>query len=65
MMQDAVDPPPLISLVLPYLPPPFPSITIHGLKYIELGRALLDDVAGLLFGIGVVVWISRFFIAGS
>jgi len=52
---DAIEPPFLVSLALPHLPPPFPSLILNGLKYIHMCGFFLDDLAGLLFGLGVCV----------
>ncbi|KII94450.1 hypothetical protein PLICRDRAFT_50417 [Plicaturopsis crispa FD-325 SS-3] len=55
---DAVAPPMLLSLALPYLPPPLPSIITNGLKYLQMGSLFLDDLAGLVFGLGVIVLVA-------
>lgn len=53
----------LLSLVLPHLPPPFPSIIINGLKYLQMAGAFLDDLAGLVVGIGFIVLFAGWFAA--
>lgn len=55
LYQDAIEPHFLVALALPHLPPPFPSLIINGLKYLHMGGFFLDDLAGLLFGLGVCV----------
>ncbi|KAJ4477850.1 hypothetical protein C8J55DRAFT_90027 [Lentinula edodes] len=55
---DAVQPPMLLAMALPHLPPPFPSIIINGMKYLQLGSILLDDLAILTVGIGFFIWIA-------
>lgn len=51
----------LLSLALPHLPPPLPSIILNGMKYMQIGSVFLDDVAVLLFGVGFVVWLASWF----
>ncbi|KAG6899339.1 hypothetical protein C0993_011127 [Termitomyces sp. T159_Od127] len=58
---DAVQPPTLLAFVLPHLPPPLPSVIMNGLKYLQMGSLFLDDLAGLLVGIGFVVMFSGWF----
>ncbi|KAJ4485349.1 hypothetical protein J3R30DRAFT_1344462 [Lentinula aciculospora] len=55
---DAVQPPMLLAMALPHLPPPFPSIIINGMKYMQLGSILLDDLAILTVGVGFYIWIA-------
>ncbi|KAJ3501345.1 hypothetical protein NLJ89_g9376 [Agrocybe chaxingu] len=55
---DAVQPPALLALALPHLPPPFPSLIVNALKYAQMGGAFLDDLAGLVVGVGFVVYFS-------
>ncbi|KAG7090635.1 hypothetical protein E1B28_009737 [Marasmius oreades] len=55
---DAAQPPALLAMVLPHLPPPFPSLIVNGLKYIHMGSTLLDDLAILAVGTGFVIWIA-------
>lgn len=56
-----VQPPALLALALPHLPPPFPSIITNGLRYIQMGGAILDDLSAVVFGIGMVVLITGWF----
>ncbi|TFY63463.1 hypothetical protein EVJ58_g3236 [Rhodofomes roseus] len=55
---DAPQLPMLLALALPHLPPPFPSIITNGLAYLKIGSVFLDDIAGLLVGIGLFIWIA-------
>ncbi|KAF8525113.1 hypothetical protein BU17DRAFT_42083 [Hysterangium stoloniferum] len=56
---NAYRPPMLLGLVLPYLPPPFPKAILTSLKYFQMGSLVLDDLAILIFGIGLVVFVSN------
>lgn len=56
--QDAIRPPTLLALALPHLPQPIPKIITHVLKYIQMGSLFLNDVAALLFGMGVLIYYS-------
>ncbi|KAG2361909.1 hypothetical protein BDR07DRAFT_1408354 [Suillus spraguei] len=56
-----VQPPVLLALALPHLPPPLPSIITNGLRYIQMGGAILDDLSAVVFGIGMVVLIAGWF----
>ncbi|TFK28350.1 hypothetical protein FA15DRAFT_665313 [Coprinopsis marcescibilis] len=58
---DAVRPPTLVALALPHLPPPIPSIIINSLKYIRMISAFLDDIAGLIVGLGFIVYFAGLF----
>ncbi|KAG6820135.1 hypothetical protein H0H93_005010 [Arthromyces matolae] len=58
---DAVQPPMLLSLALPHLPPPLPSIITNALKYLQMGFLFLDDLAGVLVGLGFIVMLSGWF----
>ncbi|KAG6916922.1 hypothetical protein DXG01_004683 [Tephrocybe rancida] len=55
---DAVQPPMLLAFALPHLPPPLPSIIVNGMKYLQMGSLFLDDLAGLLVGLGFIVLFS-------
>jgi len=55
---DQVQPPMLLSLALPYLPAPLPTLIIHALKYIKMGGYFLDDVSALIVGMGLLVWVG-------
>ncbi|KAH8101549.1 hypothetical protein BXZ70DRAFT_933823 [Cristinia sonorae] len=59
---DRVQPPTLLSFALPYLPPPLPSLIVNGLKYMQIGSVFLDDVAGVLVAIGLLIWFSSWFV---
>ncbi|KAF8584933.1 hypothetical protein K439DRAFT_1633055 [Ramaria rubella] len=56
---DEYRPPMLLGLVLPYLPPPFPQTILTSLKYLQMGSMVLDDLAILVFGIGLVIFVSN------
>ncbi|TFK71729.1 hypothetical protein BDN72DRAFT_837308 [Pluteus cervinus] len=60
---NAVQPHALIALALPHLPPPFPQIIINGLKYLQMASLVLDDIAALIFGIGILILYSTWFAA--
>lgn len=51
----------LLSLALPHLPSPLPSIILNGMKYLQIGSIFVDDIAVLLFGIGVLIWVASWF----
>ena len=51
----------LISMAMMYLPPPFPSIITNGMKYLQIGSVFMDDIAALLFGLGLLVWFATWF----
>ncbi|KAJ7155895.1 hypothetical protein B0H12DRAFT_45727 [Mycena haematopus] len=55
---DVFRPPTLLALALPYLPPPISSVIVHGMKYMQMGSMFLDDVAALVVGIGLVIWLA-------
>ncbi|KAF8972577.1 hypothetical protein BDZ97DRAFT_1901133 [Flammula alnicola] len=55
---DSVQPPTLVALALPHLPPPLPSIIINSLKYMQMGSLFLDDLSGLVVGIGFIIYFS-------
>jgi hypothetical protein len=50
----------LVSLALPSLPPPIPSLVTNGLKYAQIFSVLMDDLSGLIVALGFVVWASGF-----
>lgn len=60
--QDPVQPHMLVSLALPHLPRPIPSIILNGMKYWQIGGVFLDDVAALLVGIGIIIWVSSWLV---
>ncbi|KAJ7859480.1 hypothetical protein B0H14DRAFT_3107946 [Mycena olivaceomarginata] len=55
---DAFRPPTLLALVLPSLPPQISAVIVHGMKYMQMGSMVLDDVAAVIVGIGLVVWLA-------
>ncbi|EGN92715.1 hypothetical protein SERLA73DRAFT_190745 [Serpula lacrymans var. lacrymans S7.3] len=55
---DEVQPPTLLAIALPHIPPPFPSLIMNGLRYIQLAVSFFDSLAAVILGIGVVVLIS-------
>jgi len=55
---DAVQPPTLLAFALPHLPPPLPSIIVNGLKYLQMGSLFLDDLSGLVVGLGFIILFS-------
>lgn len=57
-VQDAVQPPTLIALALPHLPPTVSSIIMNTLKYLQMGSLFLDDLSGLVVGLGFIVFFS-------
>ena len=48
----------LLALALPHLPPLIRAIILNGLTYMQIGEILLDDIAGLLVGVGLIVWVA-------
>lgn len=58
---DVVQPPALLALVLPHLPPPIPSVIMNVMKYMQMGSVFLDDLAGLVVGIGFIVYFAGLF----
>ena len=64
LFQDTVQPPSLVALALPHLPPPFPSIIVNSLKYLQMGSLFLDDLSGVVVGIGFIIYFSGW-LAGS
>jgi hypothetical protein len=56
--QDAFRPPTLLALVLPSLPPQISAVIVHGMKYMQMGSMVLDDVAAVVVGIGLVIWLA-------
>ncbi|KAJ3723939.1 hypothetical protein EV361DRAFT_892721 [Lentinula raphanica] len=57
---DTVQPPMLLAMALPHLPPPLPSVIINGMKYLQLASILLDDLAILTVGVGFFICIAGF-----
>ncbi|PIL30776.1 hypothetical protein GSI_06944 [Ganoderma sinense ZZ0214-1] len=58
---DPVQPPMLLAFALPHLPPPLPAVITNGLKYLQIGGVMLDDLAGLIVGIGFLIWVANWF----
>ncbi|KAH7104796.1 hypothetical protein BKA62DRAFT_693446 [Auriculariales sp. MPI-PUGE-AT-0066] len=50
--------PGLLSMVLPFAPPQLQTIVINGARYYAMLGMLLDDLAVLIFTLGVVVWLN-------
>jgi len=59
--QDAIEPPKLVRLALPYVPPPYSAYIIRGLKYFQMISAFLDDIAILIVGLGLLICTARLF----
>jgi hypothetical protein len=59
-LQDQVEPPMLVALALPHLPPNISSIIRHGLKYGKMLGALLDDLAAVIFAFAICVVIGSY-----
>ncbi|KAL1952391.1 hypothetical protein VTO73DRAFT_1540 [Trametes versicolor] len=55
---DPVQPPMLLALALPSLPPPLPAIIINGMKYLQIGGVFFDDLSALIVGIGFLIWVA-------
>lgn len=51
----------LLSLALPHLPAPLPSLILNGMKYMQFGSVFIDDIAVLLFGVGAIIWLASWF----
>lgn len=56
--QNTTQPPMLLMLALPHLPKPLPTLVLTGLKYIQMGSTLLDDIAAVLVALGLLVAVS-------
>ncbi|KAK7008158.1 hypothetical protein R3P38DRAFT_2552759 [Favolaschia claudopus] len=55
---DAFRPPTILALALPHLPPRVSSVIVHGMKYMQMGSMFMDDVAAVVVGIGLVIWLA-------
>jgi len=55
---DPLQPHMLIALALPYLPSRLRSIITNALTYLKMAGTLLDDLAGLVLGVGILVWVA-------
>ncbi|KAF8168444.1 hypothetical protein B0H34DRAFT_761211 [Crassisporium funariophilum] len=62
---NSIQPPMLLALALPHLPQPLPSIIVNALKYMQMGTLFLDDLAGLVVGIGFIIYFSGWFAQSS
>jgi hypothetical protein len=60
-LKDAVQPPTLIALALPHLPPTVSSVIVNALKYVQMGSLFLDDLSGVVVGLGFIVVFSGWF----
>ncbi|KAJ2915641.1 hypothetical protein MD484_g4753, partial [Candolleomyces efflorescens] len=57
---NTVQPPSILAMFLPQLPPPIPSIVINSLKYFRMFSMFLDDVAGVIVGLGFIIYFAGF-----
>jgi hypothetical protein len=57
-LQDTLQPPALVTLVLPHLPPQLSTTVVSGLRYLQMGSMLLDDIAWVLLILGFLVYIA-------
>ncbi|TRM63009.1 hypothetical protein BD626DRAFT_44630 [Schizophyllum amplum] len=55
---DAVQPPALLALALPHLPPALSSTIVHGMKYVRMAGLVLDDVAFLVLALAALVVVA-------
>ena len=53
-----MQPPALLTIVLPHLPRQLSTIAVSGLRYLQMGSMLLDDVAWVLVGLGFLVHVA-------
>ncbi|KAF5361642.1 hypothetical protein D9758_007300 [Tetrapyrgos nigripes] len=58
---DRVQPPMLLSMALPHLPAPIPSVIINGMKYFQMATIFLDDYALVAVGMGFLIWLAGLF----
>ncbi|KAJ3551164.1 hypothetical protein NM688_g4873 [Phlebia brevispora] len=58
---DPVRPPMILSLALQYMPPSLSSLILNIMKYLQIGNVFIDDVAALIFGMGVLIWLASLF----
>ncbi|KAK0228778.1 hypothetical protein IW262DRAFT_1352928 [Armillaria fumosa] len=58
---DAAPLPFLLNMAVPFLPPQLSSTIVYGWKYLSLFSMLLDDLAGLIVGLGFIVWVASWF----
>jgi hypothetical protein len=57
-VQDSVQPPTIIAFALPHLPSTVSSVIMNTLKYLQMGSLFLDDLSGLVVGLGFIVLFS-------
>ena len=55
-VQDPIEPPTLLAAVLPHLPPKYRNAITSFLVYARMGGMLIDDIAGLVVGLGILIW---------
>ncbi|KAF8633185.1 hypothetical protein AX15_001483 [Amanita polypyramis BW_CC] len=55
---DALQPPALLSLALPHLPQQISALVVNGLRYLQMGSMLLDDIAWLIVGLGFLIYVA-------
>lgn len=60
-----IQPPALVALALPHLPSLARSVIINLLTYGRMLSMLLDDLAVLIFGVGLLIWISSWVTGGK
>jgi len=53
---DTVTFPWIVNMALPHLPQPLPGLIVNGAKYYAMVGMLLDDIAALVFAVGLVTW---------
>ena len=51
----------ILSIALNIIPPPYNTMIVHGLRYISMGSMVMNDVAVLVFTLGVIVWLAKLF----
>ncbi|KDQ17523.1 hypothetical protein BOTBODRAFT_29704 [Botryobasidium botryosum FD-172 SS1] len=49
------------SMALSMVPQPYNTMIVQGLKYVKMGGMLMDDLAVLVFTLGIVVWLAGWF----
>jgi len=59
--QDPAKPPLFLTLALPYLPRPLPSILMYSLRYLQLIGTLADDLAAAVVAIGLYIAASSLY----
>lgn len=58
---DPTKPPLLLTLAIPYLPKPLPSILMYGLRYLQLIGTLADDLAAAVVAMGLFIVASNLY----